>query len=218
MERQTRLFGIFINQITYAMMYCMGIAVVYVVRLNIKSLVILGVGGVYKPLQVAYKLIYAYTGTGGYGHHRNAQLKGKLLYVYLIPPLFYLVHHIQGNYHGPLQLHKLHGKVKISLKVCSVNYVYYGLGLFPGNIPASHHLLHGVGRKRIYAGKVHQHHVVIMGAEGGVFYASLLFFNGYAGPVANIFPAACHGVEQGGLAAVGIAYQRYANYTIIIIT
>ena len=128
-------------------MYGVGVAVIYVVRLNIKALVILGMGRVYYLLEVIYQLINAYPRAGRNGHNRHAQLQRQLFKVYLIPPLFHLVHHIQGDYHGALQLHQLNRKVKIALKVGAVHYVYNGLGLFPGNIPAGHHLLHGIGRK-----------------------------------------------------------------------
>ena len=64
-----------------------------------------------------------------------------------------------------------------------------------------------------------------MGADGVLAYLALvglldpafLFFYRYPRPIANIFPAAGHGVEQGGFAAIGIAHQSQLHRLAIFI-
>ena len=129
------------------------------------------------------------------------------MHVYLVAPLFHLVHHIQCDYHRPLQFHELNRKIEIALEVCRIDYVDYGVGLFYRDILPRHYLLHRIRGKGIYARQIYQRHIVAVGIEACVLYLAFLLLNRYAGPVAYVFPAARHGVEKRSLAAVWVAHK-----------
>ena len=121
--------------------------------------------------------------------------------------LFHLVHEVQGNDHGPLQLQQLGGQIEVSLDVGGINDVDDGVGPLTHDKVPCHDLLHGVGGERVNSGQVHH-------GDGFPVHLglALLLLYRYAGPVAHILIGTGEGVEQGGLAAVGVTHQGQLHF------
>lgn len=72
----------------------------------------------------------------------NGALKtlGKLFYIYLITVLTQNIDHIHRNHHRDSKLHKLRGKIEISLDISAVNYIKYCIGSFKSQIISCNNL------------------------------------------------------------------------------
>ena len=139
---------------------------------------------------------------GGNGHHRRAEeaRKGRAVGVDAAPLQF--VHEVEGDDHGALQFHQLQREVEVALDVGCVDDVQNHVRRVLGDEVAGDVFLDGIGRKRIDAGQVDQSGLFALQVK-----ARLLALHGDAGPVAHILVGAGEGVEQRGLAAVGVARQ-----------
>ncbi len=111
------------------------------------------------------------------------------------------VDHVHGHYHGQAQLDQLGGKVEVPLDVGSVHNVEDGIRLLVHQIAPGHHLLQSVRGQGVDAGQVLDDHILM------TLQPALLLFHGNTGPVTHVLAGAGEGVEQGGLAAVGVARQ-----------
>ena len=74
-----------------------------------------GEAGVHLVVGLLQQLLDVLARAGGDGNDGNPQGPGNPHQVQLISPLFHLVHEVQGNDHGPLQLQKLGGEVQVAL-------------------------------------------------------------------------------------------------------
>ena len=142
---------------------------------------------------------------GGDLHDLAADLPAELLGVDAVAGLADQVHHIQGDDHGDADLHQLGGEVEVALQVGGVHDVQHHVGALIDQIVPGDDLLQRVGGEGIDARQV-GHDDVLLVAD-----AAFLFLNGDAGPVAHILLGTGQGVEQGRLAAVGVAGKRNAN-------
>ena len=83
-----------------------------------------------------------------------AELAGKLRGIDDIAVFPDNVHHVYRDNDRDAELRELGGKVKVSLKVGSVDDIEYRVGALADKIVTGDNLLKGVGRKRVDAGKV----------------------------------------------------------------
>ena len=112
-----------------------------------------------------------------------------------------LVHHIQGQNHGNVQLHQLHGQIEVALNVGRVHNIDDASGLLLQNELAGHQLLTGVGRHGIDSGKI-RHQGVLLTADDTV-----LAIHGDTGEIAHMLVGAGQLVKQSCLAAVLVSCQ-----------
>ena len=113
-----------------------------------------------------------------------------------------LVHHVQRQHHGPVELHELHREIEVALDIRGVDDVDDRIGASREDEVAAHHLLARVGRQRVDAGKVGD------GRLGMAADHAVLAVHRDAGKVAHMLVRARELVEQGGLAAVLVAGER----------
>ena len=137
--------------------------------------------------------------------HGAAQLVGHLHGVDLVAVLLHHVHHVQGDDNGDAHLHDLGGQIQVALQVGGVHQVDDHVGVLVNDVVPADDLLQGVGGQGVDTGQVGDHSVGIAPQ------LALFLLHGNAGPVANVLVGAGHGVEHGGLSAVGIAHQRDFN-------
>ena len=114
----------------------------------------------------------------------------------------YHVHHIERDDDRQTQFHELGGQVQVALEVGRVDNVQNRVGLLGDQIVTGYNLLKRVRRKRINARQVLNDHVPVTAQ------LAFLFFNGDAGPVADVLTCTGQGIEQCGLATVRVARQR----------
>ena len=93
---------------------------------------------------------------GGNGHHRRAEEARKGRAVRLDAAPLQLVHQVEGDDHGALQLHQLQRKVEVALDVGGVDDVQNHVRRVLGDEVAGDVFLDGIGRERVDAGQVHQ--------------------------------------------------------------
>ena len=113
-----------------------------------------------------------------------------------------LIHHVQGQHHGHPQLQKLKGQIQVPLDVGGVHNIDDAVGLLIDDEVPRNDLLLRIGPQGIDTRQVHN--------GTALFIPDLAHFliHGNAGEVAHVLIGAGEGVEQRGLAAVLIAYQR----------
>ena len=136
------------------------------------------------------------------GHHRDAQHGFHLVDADGAAVAAHLVHHVQGQHHGGIQLHELHRQVQVALDVGRVHDVDDAGRLFADDELAGDDLLAGIGRHRIDAGQVGDFRFRVL-LDG-----TALPVHRDAGEVAHMLVGAGELVEQGRLAAVLVARQR----------
>jgi len=133
---------------------------------------------------------------------RAVQRLGETLGIDLHPHLVGLVHHVEAQHQGDAQLQKLHRQVQVALQRPRVQHVHDRLGALVHQEVARHELFGGIGREGVGSGQVHQIEKRLIGAE-----LADLLLHGDAGVVAHVGSSACHGIEERGLACVGVARQ-----------
>ncbi len=146
-------------------------------------------------------------------HYRNiSQHFGQTVHVDLHPPLFHHVHHVQRQDDGLPKFQKLQGQVQVPLQGGRVHHVYDGInvvihGTFPGDL-----LLNGIAGQGVDSRRVHN-------GDIGILIACLAFHPLHCnpGPVCNLQPGAGKGVEEGCLAAVGVADAGYVDVFFLIL-
>ena len=136
------------------------------------------------------------------GHHRDAQHGFHLVDADGAAVAAHLVHHVQGQHHGGIQLHELHRQVQVALDVGRVHDVDDAGRLFADDELAGDDLLAGIGRHRVDAGQVGDFRFRVL------FDGTALPVHRDAGEVAHMLVGAGELVEQGRLAAVLVARQR----------
>jgi hypothetical protein len=119
------------------------------------------------------------------------------------------VEHVERQHERPAHLLQLQHQAQDQPQVGGVGHADQGLGRDPRR-PAAHHgvagddLVGAAGAQGIGAGQVEHAHL----AAGGRGQHALLPLDRNAGVVGHLLAAAGQGVEQGGLAGIGIADQR----------
>jgi hypothetical protein len=161
---------------------------------------------VHGPQQFTLEVFDALTAGRGHWHHGAAQACREPLGVdqqALVPGY---VHHVQGHHQGAPHLDQLGGQVEVALQVGRIQDVQdqvrlAGMDEVPGDAFVQGHLLvghvQGVG-----PGQVHQVEVAALEAV-----APGLALHRHAGPIAHPLLGAGQGIEQGRLAAVGVAHH-----------
>ena len=134
--------------------------------------------------------------------HLAAQFLTQRREVDFVAVFAHQVDHVDRDHHRDSQLHQLSGEIEVPLDVGAVHDVDDGVGLFGDQIASGDHLLQRVGGKGVDAGQILNDHI-LMALE-----AALLLLHRDARPVAHILVGTGQVVEQGRLAAVGIACQR----------
>ena len=130
--------GVVMEQLAHAVVDVVGVVVIEVVGLNGHPQVHLPVGGV-------HQLLDPLAGAGGDGDHRHPQLLGQPFHINPVPPLGHLVHKVEGQHRGSLQLQQLDGEIQIALQVGGVHDVDDAVGALADDKVPGHDLLHGVG-------------------------------------------------------------------------
>ncbi|MPM78768.1 hypothetical protein SDC9_125780 [bioreactor metagenome] len=199
MGRNAHGVGPVVDQGAHPVVNFVGIVVVKVVRLHGEA----GAGLLRRRLQ---QLLNVVPGAGGDGNDRHAQLGGKPGAVDHISVALHLVHKVQGDHKGALQLQQLGGEVKIALQVGGVHDVNNGVGMLPHDKISGHDLLNGIGGQGVDSRQIH--HGDLLVSRPGL---ALGLFHRHSGPVAHILVGPREGVEEGGLPAVWVARQSKAQ-------
>ena len=79
---------------------------------------------------MAHQLLHPLVFGGGNRNHRNLQDFLHFINKDGAAVLLHLVHHIQSQHHGHIQLHELHGEVQVPFQVRGVHDIDNGAGLF----------------------------------------------------------------------------------------
>ena len=58
-----------------------------------------------------------------YRHYGYTEYTFKVVYMDRTAVCFYLVHHVEGEYHRNTEFHQLHGKIKVTFDIRCVNYI-----------------------------------------------------------------------------------------------
>ncbi|MNH02823.1 hypothetical protein D3C79_620690 [compost metagenome] len=136
-------------------------------------------------------------------HHRATERLAEQPLVYGDAALLQQIHLVEHHHHGQAQLPQLQGEIEGAFQIGGVDDVEQQIRLLAlheaaGDLLVQARLLVGQG---IDAGQVHQ--LIVM--TGGGELAHLLV-DGDPAPVAHLLAGTGQGVEQRGLAAVGVAY------------
>ena len=102
------------------------------------------------------------------------------------------------------------GEIQVSLEVRAVDDIQYNVGLFVDEVVSCHHFFQRVRGKRVDTGQVDDGDAFVL------FQFAFLLFHGNPGPVSDELIRARKGVEQRGLAAVGIARESNSNIHICL--
>ena len=94
---------------------------------------------------MVYQLIHALILGGGNGNDRDAQHGLHLVDAHRAAVAAHLVHHVQRQHHGGVQLHELHGQVEVALDVGGIHDVDDAGGLFADDELPGDDLLAGIG-------------------------------------------------------------------------
>ena len=151
---------------------------------------------------MVHQLVHALILGSRNGDDRDAQHGFHLVDAHRAAVAAHLVHHVQGQHHGGVQLHELHGQVEVALDVGGIHDVDDTGGLFADDELPGDDLLAGVGRHGVDARQIGdlRFRVALDGTA--------LAVHRHTGEVAHMLVGAGKLVEQGGLAAVLIAGQR----------
>ena len=141
------------------------------------------------------------------GHDGDAQHLGQAVQVYLHAALFDDVHHVQRHDHGLAQLEELQSEVEAALERAGVHDVYHDVDLVREDEAARDGLLHRVAGERVGARQVDEVDVRAVEIE-----PPLDLLDRDARPVGHLEVRAGVGVEEGGLAAVGVADKAYRKF------
>ena len=151
---------------------------------------------------VIYQLVHALVFGGGDGDDRDAQHGLHLVDAHRAAVAAHLVHHVQCQHHGDIQLHQLHSQVEVALDVGGIHDVDDAGGLFADDELPGNDLLAGIGGHGVDARQVGDFGLRV------TLNGTALAVHRHARKVAHVLVRAGELVEQGGLAAVLVARQR----------
>ena len=150
---------------------------------------------------VGHQLVDTFVFRGGDGNHRDPQHFLHLVDTDGSAVFPHLVHHVQGQDHGNIQLHQLHGKVQVTLDIRSVHNIYDSSGMFVQDEVPCHDLLTGIRRHGINAWKV-SHQCVFLSPDRTVFPV-----HRHAGKIPHVLAGTGELIEKSRLSAVLIPRQ-----------
>ena len=110
-----------------------------------------------------------------------------------------LVHHVECQDDGDVQLHQLQCQVQVAFYVGGVGNVYYSFGVAVQDELAGDYLFGCVGGQGVDSRQVRD------GSVRVAFDDSVFAVYRHAGEVAHVLVGACEYIEQGGLSAVLLA-------------
>ena len=142
----------------------------------------------------------------GDGDDRDAQPGFQLVDADGAAVLADLVHHVEREHHGHIQLHELHGQVEVALDVGRIHDVDDALGLVAQQELAGDQLLARVRGHGVDARQVGDQRVRVAPDD------AVLAVDGHAGEVAHMLAGAGELVEERGLAAVLVAGEREGEH------
>ena len=146
------------------------------------------------------------------GHHRHAEHRPQLLVVEVGAAGAQLVEHVQRHDHAGVYVDQFGSQVEVALEVRRHHRVDDHVGHLTLEVAAHVALLGRVGRQGVGARQVG--HLEAVAAVGAV---AALGPHGHAAVVAHVLAAARDGVEERGLAAVGVAYQRHRDGAAVVL-
>ena len=138
---------------------------------------------------------------GANGNDRHAQQTLEQVDVNGAAVGRHLVHHVERDHHGAIELHKLQRQVQVAFDIGGVDDVDDGVGMLIQDKLAAHDLFTRVRRQRINAGQVGNTRLGMV-ADGAIFAVDR-----HAGKVTNVLVGARQLVEQRGLTAVLVASE-----------
>ena len=137
------------------------------------------------------------------GHHRHAEHRAQMLVIEYGAARFEFVVHVERHDHLGIDVDQFGGKIEITFEIRG----HYGVDDHVGRVVhqmAAHVQLFGrIGREGVGAGQIGDDEPV-----SSVTIFAALGVDGHPAVIAHMFVAARNGVEQRGLAAIGIADQR----------
>ena len=139
------------------------------------------------------------------GHHRYAERCLERVHVHRAAVLGKLVHHVEGEHHGPIKLHELKREVEVPFDVRGVHDIDDGIRLLFQDELAAYYLLACIGRKRVDARQI---------GDGGVCVPldlAVLAVHRHAWEVAHMLVGAGELVEKRRFAAVLVAGEGKAQ-------
>ena len=151
---------------------------------------------------VVYQLIHALILGGRDGNDRDAKHGFHLVDAHRAAVAAHLVHHVQCQHHGDVQLHELHGQVEVALDVGGIHDVDDAGGLFADDELAGDDLLAGIRGHGVDARQVGDLSLRV------ALDSTALAVHRHAWEIAHMLVGTGELVEQGGLTAVLVASQR----------
>ena len=97
------------------------------------------------------KLVYTFVFYGGNRHYGYSKYPFKIVYTDRTSVCLYLIHHIERKHHRYAKLHKLHCKIKVTLDIRSINYIYDTAEIIVQQKITGHYFFVRIRRKRIDA-------------------------------------------------------------------
>ena len=140
------------------------------------------------------------------GHHGRAEHLAQQIVVEAGAAAFELVVDVEGRHGADAHVDELRRQVEIALDVGGVDHVEHDVGLDAHDVVAHESLFGRIGRDGIGAGQVGQSDAI-----AAMHNAGLLGSDGHAAVIARVLVLAADGVEERGLAAVGVADQSHRD-------
>ena len=150
---------------------------------------------------MTYQLVHALVLGSRDGHHWDTQHGLHLIDADGAAVAPHLVHHVQCQHHGHIQLQKLHGQIEVPLDIGGVHDVDDAGGLFVDDELPGDDLLAGIGGHRVDSRQVSDFCVRIIPD------CAALPIHRYTGEIAHMLVCAGQLIEQRGFAAVLVARQ-----------
>ncbi len=168
------------------MVYFVSKIIIEIVRLGIIAYMYLHMGR-FK------ELVKIFPGFRAYWNTWYPESLRQLFSIDVVAIFLHLVHEVQGDNHGPLQLQKLDSQIQISLKIGGIYNIDNHIRAIIYNIISGDDFLHGIGGKGIYTRQVHNRDGLSVQFSG-----AFLFLHGHARPVPHILVGAGKGIEKSG--------------------
>ena len=197
--RNACLFGMVLDQVHYAMETSMYRAVFFGTA-KVHSAGTLLESGHMKG--VAYKFFDTFVSRRRDRHYRDTQHFFHLVDMDSSAVFFDFIHHVECQHHRHIQLHQLHGEIKISFYICSIDDVDYSFDVSIHNEFSRNDFFAAVRRHGIYAGKV-SYQRIGMTLDNAVFSV-----HSNAREVPYMLIGACKLIEQSSLAAILVSGKR----------
>ena len=144
-------------------------------------------------------------GDDGYAEHFRQAVQ-----VYFHASLGNNVHHVQGEDNGSAELQKLQGQVEAALKGRCVHHIDDDVHVAVQDVLAGDPFLHGVGGEAVGSGQIHQVEEIPV-----LPHDAFHLLHCHAGPVGHLELGTGVGIEECGLAAIGIADETDSDLVLL---